>query len=312
MNENEPGRERSVLRDQAVVDLSHLTSPEQLAAIARIEDVALVIVPEALAAAYLAIPASDVAATIYVPASANVRRHTGAMAVGGDGIGAADDVLIVVGLLLITSPVTGPVPQQIHVVGSVLAPRGSESALGPALVDGKGGVSYYPYVDGQDFKMLSGQVKLSGTMLANPAGQQHDLLVAAGQIVVTGEVTTVGYQQVIVAGQLVAPAASQAVIEPRLQAEGQVAWYQGENPRVFNEDVVLGPDFFRLLDHPASLVVFGDLTIAAGVTETMLTEKITSVVTFGDCVVPPELIGVLQVLTTDAFGTIRSDDGLRS
>ena len=137
---------------------------------------------------------------------------------------------------------------------------------------------YYPYADGQDIKVLSGQVKLSGAMLANPAGQPDDLLIAAGQVVVTGEVTT----------------------EPRIQAQGQVAWYLGENPRVFNDDITLGRDFFRLLDRPASLVVFGDLTIAAGVTETMVQEKITSLVTFGDWVVPPELVGVLQVLATDA------------
>jgi hypothetical protein len=159
---------------------------------------------------------------------------------------------------------------------------------------------YYPYADGQDIKVLSGQVKLSGAMLANPAGQPDDLLIAAGQVVVTGEVTTVGYRQVIVAGQLAAPAASRDVIEPRIQAQGQVAWYLGENPRVFNDDITLGRDFFRLLDRPASLVVFGDLTIAAGVTETMVQEKITSLVTFGDWVVPPELVGVLQVLATDA------------
>lgn len=170
---------------------------------------------------------------------------------------------------------------------------------------------YYPYADGQDIKVLSGQVKLSGAMLANPAGQPDDLLIAAGQVVVTGEVTTVGYRQVIVAGQLAAPAASRDVIEPRIQAQGQVAWYLGENPRVFNDDITLGRDFFRLLDRPASLVVFGDLTIAAGVTETMVQEKITSLVTFGDWVVPPELVGVLQVLATvkiHAYFTGRTGD----
>ena len=132
------------------------------------------------------------AATIYVPDGANVRVHTGALVVGGDGLGAADDVLIVIGMLVITSPVTGPVPQRIHVVGSVLAPRGSESALGPALAGGTGGVTYYRYADGQDIKVLSGQVRLSGAMLANPAGQPDDILIAAGQVVMTGEVTTRG------------------------------------------------------------------------------------------------------------------------
>jgi hypothetical protein len=55
----------------------------QLAAIGRIENVALVIVPESLAGAYAAIPSSHVAATIYVPDGVNVRVHTGALVVGG-------------------------------------------------------------------------------------------------------------------------------------------------------------------------------------------------------------------------------------
>jgi hypothetical protein len=56
MNENEQANARVVVSDQPVADFSHLTAPEQLAAISRIEHVALVIVPESLAAAYAAIP----------------------------------------------------------------------------------------------------------------------------------------------------------------------------------------------------------------------------------------------------------------
>jgi hypothetical protein len=309
MNENEPVGNRVVVSNVPVADYSHLTSPEQLAAISRIEGVALVIVPESLAGAYAAIPTSDVAATIYVPDGANVRVHTGALVVGGDGIGAAEDVLIVTGLLAITSPVTGPVPQRIHVVGSVLAPRGSESALGPALAGGTGGVIYYTRTDAQELKMLSGQVRLSGAMLANPAGQPDDLLIAAGQVVVTGEVTTVGYRQLIMAGQLAAPAASRDVIEPRVQVHGQAAWYAGLDPRVFYEDTSLGPDFFRLLDHPVSLVVLEDLAIADGVTEAMMREKITGICVFGDVTAPPELVGMVQALATDVFGSIRASRG---
>ncbi len=309
MNENEPDGGRVVVSDQPVVDFSHLTAPEQLAAISRIEGVALVIVPESLAGAYAAIPSSGIAATIYVPDGANVRVHTGALVAGGDGIGAAEDVLIVTGLLVITSPVTGPVPQRIHVVGSVLAPRGSEVALGPALAGGTGGVTYYTHTDGQDIKVLSGQVRLSGAMLANPAGQPDDLLITAGQVVVTGQVTTIGYRNVIIAGQLAAPAASRDVVEPRIQVQGQAAWYAGDDPRVFYDDISLGPDFFRLLDHPVSLVVLGDLDIADGVAEAMMRDKITGICAFGDVTAPPELVGMVQALATDAFGSIRARRG---
>jgi hypothetical protein len=312
MSETEPAADGVVLRDQPVLDLSHLTSPDQLAGISRIEDVAVVIVPQSLAGAYAAISVSDVAGTIYVPDGANVRLHTGSMVVGGDGIGAADDVLVVIGMLVITSPVTGPVPQRIYVIGSVLAPRGSEPVLGPALAGGTGGVSYYLPRDDQDVKVLSGQVRLSGAMLANPAGQADDILIAAGQVVVTGEATTLGYRLVVVAGQFAAPAASRDAIEPFVQVQGQAGWYQGGSPRVFYQDATLGPDFFRLLDQPVSLVVFGDLTIADGVTEDMVREKVTSAVLFGDAIAPAGLVAVLQVLAGDTFGEIRASHGLRS
>ena len=306
---SEQSQDRVVISDQPVVDFSHLTSPEQLAAISEIKDVALVIVPEPLAAAYAAIPSSDVAATVYVPGGGNVRVHTGALVVGGDGIGAEDDVLVVVGMLVITSPVANPLPRRIYVIGSVLAPRGSEPVLGPALAGGTGGVSYYQHADGQEVKLLSGQVKISGAMLANPAGRPDDILIAAGQIVVSGEVNTIGYQSVIIAGQVAAPAASRDAIEPVAQIQGQAGWYEGGAPRVFTADATLGADFFRLLDHPVSLVVFGDLTIAAGVSEAVMREKITGITVFGDAAAPQELMGMLQVLATDVFGDIRASDG---
>jgi hypothetical protein len=218
-------------------------------------------------------------------------------------------VLVVVGMLIITSPVTAPVPRRIYVIGSVLAPRGSEQLLGPALAGGTGGVSYYQHADDQDVKMLSGQVKLSGTMLANPAGRPDDILIAAGQVVVSGEVTKVGYRTMIIAGQLAAPADSRDIIEPSVQIQGQAGWYEGGDPRVFNGNTTLGPDFFRLLDHPVGLVVFGDLTVAAGVTEAAMREKVSGITVFGNAIAPPELVGLLQVLITEAFGNIRASDG---
>jgi hypothetical protein len=306
------GRAGRVVSGDAVLDLSHLTEPDQLAAISRIERVALVIVPEPLAAAYAAIPTARVASTLYVPAGANVLVQTGSLVIGGDGLGGGD-VLVVIGMLAITSPVTGPVPKRIHVIGSVLAPRGSEQALGQALAGGTGAVTYYPYAEGQEVKMLSGQVRLSPAVLANSAGRPDDILVVAGQIVVTGEVTTVGYRTVVAAGQFAASAASRDVLEPVIQIQGQAAWFQGADPRVFNGDARVGPDFLRLLDQPTALVVLGDLTIEEGVTEAGLREKITAITVFGDVVAPAGLIGMVQVLAAEVFGDIkagdRADDG---
>jgi hypothetical protein len=97
-------------------------------------------------------------------------------------------------------------------MGMVTASKGND---GPALAGVTGQVSYFTPTDGQDIKVHTGQVRLSGALLANPTGQADDILIAAGQVVITGEVTQVGYRQVIIAGQLAAPAASRDVIEPR-------------------------------------------------------------------------------------------------
>jgi hypothetical protein len=199
------------------------------------------------------------------------------------------------------------VPRQIHVTGSVLAPRGSEQALGKALAGGTGAVTYYPYVEGQQLRLYGGQVKLTQALLANSGGNPDDLLLAAGQVLVTGEVTTVGFKTALVAGQFIAPEASRDVLEPAIQVHGQTAWYQGSKPKVFNDDTELGRDFFRLLREPVGVVVLGDLTIAAGVTEEMLFGKLSGLTVLGDVIAPAQLLGAVQVIA-EVFGETRTPE----
>ncbi|GAB2621818.1 hypothetical protein Aab01nite_77240 [Paractinoplanes abujensis] len=306
--------ERGVVEERAVLDLSHLTSPDQLAAISRISAVGAVVLPEALAGAYAGIPVSEVGATIFVPDGLKVRVHVGPLVVGGDGIGAAGEMLVVVGVLVVTGLVTGELPGRISVVGSVFAPRGSEAALGRVLGGGAGTVTYYRYQEGQSgpyVKMLSGQVRLTGAALANPAGEATDILIVAGQIIITGEVGSVGYGQIFAAGQIIAPEAAQAELETRMEAQGQLIWYRSGDPRVFYDDTELGPDYFRLLDHPVSLIVLGDLTLGAGVTPGLLRESVTDMVVLGDVHAPSAAVPAVQVLATDLYGEIRVADGPR-
>ena len=103
-------------------------------------------------------------------------------------------VALLSGTLILTSPVPKVTYRQIIVLGMVLAPKGSEAALGAGLTRVTGGVDYYPYAEGQDVTVSTGQVRAGGEMLANPAGTPDDVLVIAGQLIVTGPVTTVGLQ----------------------------------------------------------------------------------------------------------------------
>jgi hypothetical protein len=307
--------ERGVIEERAVLDLSHLTSADELAAITRISRVGAVVVPEKLAGAYAAIPVSEVAGTVFVPDGLKARINAGPLVVGGEGLGAPDEMLIVVGVLVITGPVTGELPGRISVIGSMYAPRGSEAALGRVLGGSAGTVTYYRRPEGSGrshVKMLSGQVRLTGAALANPAGDPTDILVAAGQVIITGEVGPVGYDQILVTGQVIAPEAAQAQLEPRMDAQGQMVWYRSGDPRIFLDDIELGPDYFRLLDHPVSLIACGDLTIGAGVTTDLLREHVTDLVLLGDVVAPAEAVPAIQVLATVVMGPIRVADGPHS
>jgi hypothetical protein len=193
------------------------------------------------------------------------------------------------------------------VTGSVLAPRGSEQALGKSIAGGTGAVTYYPYVEGQQLRMYGGQVKLSAALLANANGSPDDVLLAAGQVIVTGDITSVGFRTALVAGQLIAPEDSRNVIEPAIQVHGQTAWYQGAKPKVFNDDTTLGPDFFRLLREPVGVVVLGDLTVTDGVSEDIVLEKLSGLTVLGDVIAPPAVLGAIQVVA-EVFGETRTPD----
>jgi hypothetical protein len=297
-----PGR---VLGHTPLLDLSGLTGPDDLAGISAIERVATVVVPRSLAAAYTAIPTSGVANTIFVPDGATVRSHTGSLSVAGDDLGGENDVLIVTGMLIITSPITGSLPGLIHVTGSVLAPRGSESKIGKVL-EGTGAVIQYRWADDQDITVLSGQLRVSAATLANPAGTAADVLILAGQAVLTGTVSEVGYRQILTAGQAAFPESARDQVEPRLVSQGQLAWYRSQEPRVFYGDTTVTAEFLDLLDEKASIVAFGDLTVADDVTGEALRAKVSDLVLFGDATAPPSVVPTLQFLATDAYGSIRS------
>lgn len=71
------------IRDVALLDLTPMTSAEDLAGITRISDVAIVLVPESLMAAAAAIPMDDVAMVVPVPDGVEARTHTGALVMAG-------------------------------------------------------------------------------------------------------------------------------------------------------------------------------------------------------------------------------------
>lgn len=309
-------RLQGVIRDLAMLDLTPLRSAEDLAGITRLEDVAIVLVPESLMPAVVAIPMDDVAMVVPVPDGVQVHNHTGALVMGGEALAdpeAENAILVVTGTLVLTNPVPKVAYRQVIVIGLVLAPHGSESALGAGLTRVTGSVDYYPYAEGQEVKVSTGQLRADGEFLANPTGGPDDILVVAGQLIVTGPVATVGYRRIVVAGQLLAPGDAQAVLGPAIVVKGQLAWYTGQ-PRIFVGKETLGRSFFELLDRPLRLALVGRFEIDPDVTVELLRDKVEDVILVGKLVAPRQLVGVLQLLVTEKVGTITAaedDDGPR-
>jgi hypothetical protein len=305
-------RLEGVIRDVAVLDLTPLTSAEDVGGITRISDVAIVLVPEPLMPAVLGIPMDDVAMVVPVPAGVQVREHTGASVMGGEALadpGAEDAALIVTGTLILTSPVPRVSYRQVIVMGLVLAPSGSEAALGAGLTRVTGSVDYYPYAEGQEVKVSTGQLRAGGEVLANPTGGPDDVLVIAGQLIVTGQVAKVGYRRVVVAGQVLAPRDSQPVLGPAMTVKGQLVWYTGQ-PRFFLGKERFGRSFFELVDQPLALALVGTFEIEPDVPAALLREKVQEITLLGKLIAPKQLVGVLQFLTTEKLGaiTVAEDD----
>jgi hypothetical protein len=299
-------RLEGAIRDVAMLDLTPMTSAADLAGITRISDVAIVLVPEALMPAVVGIPMDDVAMVVPVPAGVQVREHTGSTVMGGEALaypGAENAALIVMGTLILTSPVQRVTYRQVIVMGLVLAPSGSESALGAGLTRVTGSVDYYPYAEGQEVRVSTGQLRAGGEVLANPAGGPDDVLVVAGQLIVTGPVAKVGYRRIVVAGQVLAPRDSQPVLGPVTIVKGQLVWYAGQ-PRFFLGKERFGRSFFELLEEPLTLALVGSFEIDPDVPPELLREKVQEITLLGRLTAPSRLVGVLQLLTTEKLGKI--------
>jgi hypothetical protein len=304
---------RGAIENVAMLDLTSMRTVEDLEGIASIANVALVLVPESLAGALARIPMKNVASLVPVPDGAEVKVHTGAVVLGGEALanpGGDNVVLVVTGTLALSSPVEKVTYRQVIVTGMVLAPYGSEGALGAGLTRVTGSVQYYRHVDGQRFRTMSGQTKLSGGALANPKGDPSDILFLIGQTVITSPVDEVGFQHVIAAGQLMAPKESELTLSSVLTCEGQLIWYEGR-PRLFLGAERFGRGFFELLDGPLALLLIGRFEIDDDVPPELLREKVSEITLIGKLRTSAPLIPMLQFLVTEKQGTITTelDDG---
>lgn len=307
MSEGTEITESGVIENVAVADLTSMTTADELRRVRAIRNAAVVLIRRSAAAAIPDIRMENVASVIPIPDGGHVRVHTGSLTLDGRALaepGGENEIMVVTGTLIVTSPVERVGLQDLIVTGVVLAPEGSEAALGAGITRLTGTVTYFPYVEGQQVKVQSGQVRLGARAMANAGGNPGDILVVGGQLLITEPLTTLGYRRIVVSGQLMAPRQSEELIGPASAVEGQLIWYTGQ-PRFFVGDDSFSAEFFRLQEKPLSLALIGDFEFEEDVTAVLLREKVSGIALIGDIRAPRALIPMLQVLTTERIGDIR-------
>lgn len=191
--------------------------------------------------------------------------------------------------------------QKLNNIAMIIVPESFQSALYRISMSNIG--SIVPIPSGE-YVVISGEMKMPGESLEVPDPDGKDTLVIIGQLTITTPVKKVSYKRVVVAGQLLVPRGSEAAIANVIHRCDGVISYYGENPRVFTGNEHFGKDFFEYLNEPICLVLTGNFEISKEVTREILKPKVSEIILTGRLTAPKELIGLLQVLTTEKSGYI--------
>jgi hypothetical protein len=190
-----------------VLDLTHVTSPEQLDLATEIADVGVVLVRDSVAPRLGTVPMHGVGVVVAVPDAAKVVRQAGAIRLAGEALGAPgheDEVLVLAGAVLVTSPVERVGYQAVIVVGLLIAPEGSEAALSTVSVTGV--VSYYP--TGAVLRMVLGQESYNQEFFSYLDAPVT--LVVMGELTIEADVSVDLFREKVraltIAGTVLAPA----------------------------------------------------------------------------------------------------------
>jgi len=193
----------------------------------------------------------------------------------------------------------------INNVGVIVVPESLIGELMDIPMNNTGTI--VPIPEGANVRAHTGQVKMMGEALANLEGNAEDVLVVAGQLVITTPVEKVGYKELIVVGQVLGPRGSEAALATGLtRLTGQIVYYPG-GARFFVEKVRLGRDFFELLEDPIAMVIMDECVIESDVSVDLFRDKVSEIVLLGELRAPEELVGILQVLTIENYGEIAAE-----
>jgi len=304
-NTSSPPREISRV---GVLDLTGPGAAEALDGVSRISRVGVILAPASVLPRLARIELDRVGATVPIPEGEHmkVHVHTGQTISSGAALanpnGGPQDVMVVTGQLVITSPVESVGYGHLVVTGQVVAPAGSETALSAGLSTLTGQALYYPYQEGWTIKLLSGHARLSGASMANPAGSASDVLLAIEDLVVSGPIEDIGYAQLVCLGAMLLP----RVDEPRLvgRAWGDPVVFYSAPPRVFSGVHHFDRTFFEFLDERITWVLSGVNEVADDVTPDLIKEKVADIVVSGRLRGPRVVLSAIQALASVCSGKV--------
>jgi hypothetical protein len=190
-----------------VLDLTTANTPEDLSGISAIEDVGVVLVPEHLMMALLRIPLREVDNIVPVPQGSRFKLLLGQTRLPGEALAAGDaeTICVIVGELFVTTSVAEVGYRGLWITGQLLAPRGSENAIGAKIASLRGQVLYYP----PGARFLSGSATVSREFLELLPAPTPLVIVGTTAFAddVSGELLRSKVTEIILSGTIHAPAA---------------------------------------------------------------------------------------------------------
>lgn len=208
---------RHVIRNQGLLDLTGATEPGDLEHIDGLENIGLILVPEPLVPALTRIRMEGVGATVPVPVGGRVRTYTGQVKLAGDtfaGDQLADDIIVLAGQVVFTSPVTRINARGVIVAGQVLVPKASAAVLATAITRCAGQV--VPYPDGARPRIAVGRDEFAHgffDFLPEPV-----VLILVGSFDVADDVTVDDLRDKLAGLVVVGTMTCSASLRPALQA----------------------------------------------------------------------------------------------
>jgi hypothetical protein len=193
----------------------------------------------------------------------------------------------------------------LHNVGTVLITESMATAVAALPMENVGSV--LPVPTGVNVSLLTGQTRLSGEALAEGSGDT--ILMLIGQALITSPVTQVGFKELRVMGQLVAPRGSEAALSAKTgQLLGQTLYYpwlgDGVELRTVTGEERISAGFLQALPKPVVLLAIGEVTFEEGIAPELLQAKMPAMAIIGQAFAPRDLLPTVQALASEHLGEI--------